>query len=109
MKFIIAEVQSRFNYIDNWKVSYQTLPVWLKAIIAKMLRSLAMAQDGNQNIVLITFAIVEGEIGDAWEFFLTNLRRYIVTRDGMGIISNHYNYIDAAIARSNRTWSPPRA
>ncbi|XP_057720191.1 uncharacterized protein LOC130934661 [Arachis stenosperma] len=57
VKSIIAEVQSRFNYIvsyrkawlakqkfvvkvfGDWKVSYQTLPIWLKAMTAKMPRS----------------------------------------------------------------------
>ncbi|RYR15176.1 hypothetical protein Ahy_B04g071902 [Arachis hypogaea] len=186
VKSIIAEVQSRFNYtvsyrkawlakqksvakvFGDWEVSYQTLPVWLKAMTAKMPRSrvqiktlpvyreseevqgvrvlhrvfwsfypcivafrhckplvqvdgthlygkykgallVAVAQDGNQNIVPVAFAIVEGETADAWEFFLTNLRRYVVTIDGVGIISDRHNSIDAAIARSNGAWSPPRA
>ncbi|XP_016200153.1 uncharacterized protein LOC107641163 [Arachis ipaensis] len=69
----------------------------------------AVAQDGNQNIVPIAFAIVEGEMADAWEFFLTNLQRYVVTIDAVGIISDRYTSIDAAIARSNGKWSPPRA
>ncbi|QHO04467.1 uncharacterized protein DS421_13g440560 [Arachis hypogaea] len=42
----------------------------------------AEAQDGNQNTVPIAFAIIEGEMANAWEFFLTNLRRYVVTIDG---------------------------
>ncbi|XP_025702721.1 uncharacterized protein [Arachis hypogaea] len=186
VKSIIAEVQSRFIYtvscrkawlakqkyiakvFGNWEVSYQTLPVWLKAMTAKMPRScvqiktflvyreseevqgvrvlhrtfwsfypcivafrhckplvqvdgthlygkykgallVAVAQDGNQNIVPIAFAIVEGETVDALEFFLTNLQRYVVTNDGVDIISDRHNSIDAAIARSNGAWSPPRA
>ncbi|XP_016168127.1 uncharacterized protein LOC107610607 [Arachis ipaensis] len=124
VKSIIAKVQSRFNYtvsyrkawmakeksvakvFDDWEVSYQTLPIWSKAMIVKMPRSrvqikmllvyreseevqgvrvdgthlygkykgallVAVAQDGNQNIVPIAFAIVE-------------------------------------VARSNGAWSPPR-
>ncbi|XP_016185372.1 uncharacterized protein LOC107627002 [Arachis ipaensis] len=186
VKSIIAEVQSRFNYtvsyrkawlakqkavakvFGDWKVSYQTLPVWLKATTAKMSGSrvqikmlpvyreseevqsvrvlhyifwsfypcivafrhckplvqvdgthlyrkykgallVAVAQDGNQNIVSVAFVIVEGETTDAWEFFLTNLRRYVVTIDGLGIISDRHTSIDAAVARSNGAWSPPRA
>ncbi|XP_016195722.1 uncharacterized protein LOC107636744 [Arachis ipaensis] len=107
VKSVITEVQSRFNYT--------TLPVWLKAMTAKMPRSrvqikmlpvyreseevqafrhckplvqvdsthlyrkykgallVAVAQDGNENIVPIVFAIVEGETADAWKLFLTNL------------------------------------
>ncbi|XP_025679552.1 uncharacterized protein [Arachis hypogaea] len=186
VKSVIEEVESKFNYtvtyhkawlgkqksvakiFGDWEVSYQILPVWLKAMIAKMLRSrvqikmlpvyreseevqgvrvlhrifwsfypcivafrhckplvqvdgthlyrkykcaflVAVAQDGNQNIVPIAFAIVEDETADAWEFFLNNLRKYVVTLDGIGIISNRHNSIDAAIARSNSAWSSPRA
>ncbi|XP_025680346.1 uncharacterized protein [Arachis hypogaea] len=142
VKSVIVEVQSRFNYtvsyrkawlakqkvvakvFSDWKVSYQTLPVWLKAMTVKMSRSrvqikmlpvshetekvqgvrvlhcifwsfyscivafkhskplvqvdgthlyrkykcaflVVVAQDGNQNIVPIAFAIVEGETTDA--------------------------------------------
>ncbi|RYQ83852.1 hypothetical protein Ahy_B10g102715 [Arachis hypogaea] len=57
VKSVIAEIQGRFNYtvsyrkawlakqkavakvFDDWEVSYQTLPVWLKAMIVKMPRS----------------------------------------------------------------------
>nr|XP_025627852.1 uncharacterized protein LOC112720974 [Arachis hypogaea] len=186
VKSVITEVQSRFNYtigyckawlakqkavakvFGDWEVSYQTLPVWLKAMTVKIPRScvqiktlpvyreteevqgvrvlhrifwsfypcivafrhckplvqvdgthlygkykgallVAVAQDGNQNIVPIAFAIVEGETADAWEFFLTNLWRYVVTIDGVGIISDHHTSIDAAIAHSNGAWSPLRA
>ncbi|XP_057719343.1 uncharacterized protein LOC130933743 [Arachis stenosperma] len=61
----------------------------------------AVAQDGNKNIVPIAFAIVEGETTDACEFFLTNLRRYVVTIDSVGIISDRHTSIDAVITRSN--------
>ncbi|MED6114991.1 hypothetical protein PIB30_085862 [Stylosanthes scabra] len=40
--------------------------------------------DGNQNIVPVAFALIEGETASAWDFFLTNLRRYVVTGDGVG-------------------------
>ena len=69
----------------------------------------AVAQDGNQNILPIAFAIVEGETADAWHFFLDNLRKYVVTRDGVGIISDRHESINAAIRRSNGQWEPPRA
>ncbi|XP_072087275.1 uncharacterized protein [Arachis hypogaea] len=100
VKSIIAEVQSRFNYTVNGTHLYGK---YKGALLV------AVAQDGNQNIVPIEFAIVEGEIVDVWEFFLTNLRRYVVTIDGVGIIYDRHNSIDAAIARSNGAWSPPRA
>ncbi|RYR59597.1 hypothetical protein Ahy_A05g025499 [Arachis hypogaea] len=35
--------------------------------------------------------------------------KYVVTIDGVGIISDYQNSIDAAIDRSNNAWSPPKA
>ncbi|XP_025670284.1 uncharacterized protein [Arachis hypogaea] len=69
----------------------------------------AVLQDGNNNIVPIAFAIVEGETSDAWHFFLSNLRQHVVTRDGMGLISNRHESINAAVERSHGARSPPRA
>ncbi|XP_057755559.1 uncharacterized protein LOC130974720 [Arachis stenosperma] len=69
----------------------------------------AVSQDGNNNIVPIAFAIVEGETSETWYFFLSNLRQHVVTRDGVGLISDRHDSIRAAIARSNGAWSPPRA
>ncbi|XP_057755337.1 uncharacterized protein LOC130974475 [Arachis stenosperma] len=61
----------------------------------------AVSQDGNNNIVPIAFAIVEGETSDAWHFFLSNLRQHVVTRDGVGLISDRHDSIRSAIERSN--------
>ncbi|RYQ87253.1 uncharacterized protein LOC107614662 [Arachis ipaensis] len=91
IKFIIAEVQTRFNYtisyrkawlvkqksiakvFDGWKESYEVLPLrafkYCKPLVQidgthlygkyKDCLLVAVAQDRNQNIVLIAFAIVE--------------------------------------------------
>ncbi|RYQ85780.1 hypothetical protein Ahy_B10g105384 [Arachis hypogaea] len=69
----------------------------------------AVSQDGNNNIVPIAFAIVEGETSDAWHFFLSNLRQHVVIRDGVGLISDRHESINAVVERSNGAWSPPRA
>ncbi|RYQ80103.1 hypothetical protein Ahy_Scaffold1g106732 isoform J [Arachis hypogaea] len=116
VKSIIAEVQSRFNYtisyrkawlakqksvalvFGDWEESYQALPWWL-----------SVAQDGNQNIVPIAFALVEGETADVWHFFLRNLREYVVRKDGVGMISDRHESIRAAVNRSGGDWQPPRA
>ncbi|XP_016195371.1 uncharacterized protein LOC107636366 [Arachis ipaensis] len=57
----------------------------------------AVSQDGNNNIVPIAFAIVERETSDAWNFFLSNLRQHVVTRDGVRLISDQYESINAAV------------
>ncbi|RYQ80095.1 hypothetical protein Ahy_Scaffold1g106732 isoform C [Arachis hypogaea] len=69
----------------------------------------AVAQDGNQNIVPIAFALVEGETADVWHFFLRNLREYVVRKDGVGMISDRHESIRAAVNRSGGDWQPPRA
>ncbi|RYR17299.1 hypothetical protein Ahy_B03g062064 [Arachis hypogaea] len=89
MKSIIAEVQSRFNYI----ISYRKAWLAKQKSIAKVF--VAVAQDGNQNIVPIAFALVEGETADAWHFFLRNLRMYVVRKDGVGMISDRHESIRA--------------
>ncbi|XP_016185791.1 uncharacterized protein LOC107627473 [Arachis ipaensis] len=72
-------------------------------------RLVAVFQDGNGNIVPFTFTVVKGETSDAWHFFLTHLCTYVVTRDGVGLISDRHDFITSAIARSNGSWEPPRA
>ncbi|XP_025607537.1 uncharacterized protein [Arachis hypogaea] len=57
-----------------------------------------VSQDGNNNIVPIAFAIAEGETFNAWHFFLSNLRQHVVTRDGVGLISDQHESINAAVA-----------
>ncbi|XP_072081066.1 uncharacterized protein [Arachis hypogaea] len=66
-------------------------------------------KDGNNNIVPIAFTIVEGEASDAWHIFLSNLRQHVVTRDGVGLIYDRHESINAVVARSNGAWSSLRA
>nr|XP_025648015.1 uncharacterized protein LOC112742994 [Arachis hypogaea] len=68
-----------------------------------------VAQDRNQNIVPIAFALVEGETADAWHFFLRNLQTYVVRKDGVGMISDRHESIRAAVNRSGGDWQLPRA
>ncbi|XP_057733987.1 uncharacterized protein LOC130949221 [Arachis stenosperma] len=149
VKYIIAEVQSSFNYsisyrkawlakqksiakvFGGYEDSYLALPWWLSVMVQKMPGSVvqietrplhckslvqvdgthlyrkykgrllvAVSQYGNQNIVPIAFALVEGETADAWHFFLRNLRMYVVRKDGVGMISDRHESIRAAVNRS---------
>ena len=72
---------------------------------------IVVAQDGNQNILLIVFAIIEGETmhGIFFFFFGSHFHRYVVTQDGVGNISNRHESIKAAINKSGGQWQPPRA
>ncbi|RYQ94521.1 hypothetical protein Ahy_B08g089450 [Arachis hypogaea] len=105
----LAKQKAVEKIFGGWEASYEALPIWsfrhCKPIVQvdgthlygkyKGCLLVAVSQDGNNNIVPIAFAIVEGETSDAWHFFLSNLRQHVVTRD--------------AVERSNGAWSPLRA
>ncbi|XP_057721443.1 uncharacterized protein LOC130935627 [Arachis stenosperma] len=127
------------SIFGGWEASYEALPIWFEAmchkepsvvvhfetmsayqgddlvdethLYAKYKGCLLVAasQDGNNNIVPIAFAIVEGENSEAWYFFLSNLRQHMVTHNGVGLISDRHDSIRSAIARNNGAWSPPIA
>nr|XP_025688814.1 uncharacterized protein LOC112790547 [Arachis hypogaea] len=63
---------------------------------------IAVAQDGNSNILSIAFAIVESESIESWSFFLTNLRRHVTPQDGQLVISNRSQAIKAALSADDR-------
>ncbi|XP_057756312.1 uncharacterized protein LOC130975552 [Arachis stenosperma] len=69
----------------------------------------AVSQDGNENIVPLAFAIVEGETADAWHFFLSHLRTHVVNRDGVALISDRHESIISAVGHSNGAWEYPIA
>ncbi|KAL4271406.1 hypothetical protein GQ457_13G008800 [Hibiscus cannabinus] len=79
---------------------------WLYGRYSQILL-VAVAQDGEGNVTPIAFAIVEGETGAAWNFFLTNLREHVVLEDGVCIISDRGAGIKAAINRERSRWTPP--
>ncbi|XP_016747444.1 uncharacterized protein [Gossypium hirsutum] len=72
------------------------LAVW--KIYTDML--IAVAQDGNRNVLPIEFAIVDKKNMESWEFFLTNLRRYVIRNDNICIISDRGKGLIATIRRS---------
>ncbi|KAK5784329.1 hypothetical protein PVK06_038852 [Gossypium arboreum] len=49
---------------------------------------IAVTQDGNLDVIPITFAIVESKNFEYWEFFLSNLRRHVVRQDNVCLISD---------------------
>ncbi|RYQ89321.1 hypothetical protein Ahy_B09g096028 isoform H [Arachis hypogaea] len=120
----LAKQRAVEKIFGGWEASYEALPIWMEAMCHKepsavvhfeTIRAfrhckpivqvdgthlygkykgcllVAVSQDGNNNIALIAFAIV------------------VVTRDGVGLISDRHESINAAVERSNGAWSPPRA
>ncbi|XP_057756256.1 uncharacterized protein LOC130975482 [Arachis stenosperma] len=134
----LAKQKAVESIFGGWEASYEALPIWFEAMCHKepsavvhfqtmpayqgddLVRNIRVlhqvfwsyypfSQDGNNNIVPIAFAIVEGETSEAWHFFLSNLRQHVVRCDGVGLISDRHDSIRSAIDRSNGAWSPPRA
>ncbi|XP_016206612.1 uncharacterized protein LOC107646985 [Arachis ipaensis] len=65
---------------------------------------MGIAQDGNNNILPIAFAIVERENTDSWYFFLTNLKRHIAIQPGILLISDRHAAIKVVLKRDGCGW-----
>ncbi|XP_072071642.1 uncharacterized protein [Arachis hypogaea] len=111
VKSVIAEVQAKFNYtisyhkawlakkkavestFGGWEASYEALPIWFEAMCHK------------EPSTVVHFETMPAYQGDD---LVPNIR-HVVTRDGVGLISDRHDSIRSAIARSNGAWSPPRS
>ncbi|XP_057734741.1 uncharacterized protein LOC130950236 [Arachis stenosperma] len=66
----------------------------------------AIAQDGNSNILPVAFALVEGENAESWSFFLSHLREHVTPQPGLLVISDRHNSIKAALEAPDGGWLP---
>ncbi|XP_025670451.1 uncharacterized protein [Arachis hypogaea] len=69
----------------------------------------AIARDGNSNILPVAFALVEGENAESWSFFLSHLRQHVTPQPGLLVISDRHNGIKAALESPDGGWLPPAA
>ncbi|XP_057717684.1 uncharacterized protein LOC130932381 [Arachis stenosperma] len=67
---------------------------------------IAIAQDGNSNILPVAFALVEGENAESWTFFLSHLRQHVTPQPGLLVISDRHNGIKAALEAPDGGWLP---
>ncbi|XP_057760846.1 uncharacterized protein LOC130981260 [Arachis stenosperma] len=70
---------------------------------------IAIAQDGNSNILPVAFALVEGENAESWTFFLSHLPQHVIPKPGVLVISDRHNGIKAALEAPDGGWLPPSA
>ncbi|XP_072094101.1 uncharacterized protein [Arachis hypogaea] len=70
---------------------------------------IAIAQDGNSNILPVAIALVEGENAESWTFFLSQLRQHVTPQPGLLVISDSHNSIKAALEAPDGGWLPPSA
>ncbi|XP_061358030.1 uncharacterized protein LOC133302288 [Gastrolobium bilobum] len=87
----------------DWEESYAFLPRWCEY----MLR-FSPAQDGNDECLPISFAIVEGETLDAWNYFLVNIRAHVTDISNICLISDRHRSI-ISVVENNPNWQPPNA
>ncbi|XP_025678700.1 uncharacterized protein [Arachis hypogaea] len=70
---------------------------------------MAIAQDGNANILPIAFAVVKGETKEAWSFFLSYLREHVTPQPGVLVISDRHKSTGRALNAEGSLWKPPHA
>ena len=68
---------------------------------------MTVAQDGNNNIFPVVFAIVEGETADGWGFFLKNLRIHVAPQPDLCLISDGHASIESAYNNPENGWHNP--
>ncbi|XP_004488438.1 uncharacterized protein [Cicer arietinum] len=66
-----------------------------------------VAQDGNDNIIPIAYALVEGETKEAWGFFFRNLRSHVTPQANICLISDRHESIKSAYNNLNNGWQHP--
>ena len=66
---------------------------------------MAVAQDGNNNVFPVAFALVEGETADGWGFFLKNLRMHVAPQPGLCLISDRHASIESAYNNPENGWN----
>ncbi|KAK7262381.1 hypothetical protein RJT34_29953 [Clitoria ternatea] len=69
----------------------------------------ATTQDGNNNVLPIAFAVVEGETLQAWTWFLAHIRIHVTTMPGICLISDRHQSIKSAVSNPQIGWQPPNA
>ncbi|XP_057719362.1 uncharacterized protein LOC130933764 [Arachis stenosperma] len=121
-KVWMAKQKAVAQIYGDWEESYAELPRWMLGVQSTMpgtvsvLKTspvrvggthlygkyggtllLAIAQDGNSNILPIAFALLEGENAESWSFFLSNLPAHVTLQEGILVISDRHNGIKAAL------------
>ncbi|XP_027336945.1 uncharacterized protein LOC113850565 [Abrus precatorius] len=70
---------------------------------------IATTQDGNNCVLPVAFAIIEGETLSAWEWFLALIRLHVTDRAGICLISDRHQSIKGAVSNPHIGWQPPNA
>ncbi|XP_020220990.1 uncharacterized protein LOC109803718 [Cajanus cajan] len=131
----MAKQKAIVNIFGDWEESYAYLPRWLQYmkeiapgsfydlchdeffvvdgthLYGKYLGTLLIAttQDGNNNVLPLAFAVVEGETLLVWSWFLSHLRLHVTNKEGISLIFDRHRSIKSAIDNEAIGWRPPYA
>ncbi|XP_074266184.1 uncharacterized protein LOC141588651 [Silene latifolia] len=70
---------------------------------------IGMGTDANNQLFPLAFAIVEGENGSSWSWFMACIRRFVTQRMGICVISDRHPGIMKAMSEPNSGWEEPYA
>ncbi|XP_056697929.1 uncharacterized protein [Spinacia oleracea] len=70
---------------------------------------IVMSVDANNQIFPLAFAIVEGENGESWPWFMACIRRFVTQRTGLCVLSDRHLGIMKAMTQDNSGWTEPYA
>ncbi|XP_021748513.1 uncharacterized protein LOC110714318 [Chenopodium quinoa] len=70
---------------------------------------IAMDTDANFQLFPLAFAVVEGETGDAWEWFMLCIRQFVTQRKGLCVISDRHASILKTMTAVGSGWEEPHA
>lgn len=68
---------------------------------------MTVAQDDNNNIFPITFALVEGETVGGWSFFLKNIWLHVAPQPKLCFILDTHPSIESAYKNLDNGWKDP--
>ncbi|XP_057745531.1 uncharacterized protein LOC130963429 [Arachis stenosperma] len=130
----LAKQKAIAHIFGDWDESYNELPRWVLGVQLTMSGTVAafrhckplvsidgthlygkyggtllvaIAQDGNSNILPVAFTLVEGENAESRSFFLSHLRQHVTPQPGLLVISDRHNDIKAALEAPDGGWPPP--
>lgn len=68
---------------------------------------IAMVTDANNKIYLLAFVVVESESTKTWGWFLACIRRYVIDRSKLCVISDRHPGIQAVFRDTSRDFLQP--
>ncbi|XP_072094115.1 uncharacterized protein [Arachis hypogaea] len=112
---IYGDWEEAYNKLPRWVLDVKiTMPNGIAVLRTSLVRvrgqdDVAIAQDGNSNIVPIAFALVEGENIESRSFFLSHVLQQMTPHLGIFVISDRHKGIKTALEAHVGGWNPPAA